>query len=107
AHPAQARPTGLRELLLLAWLHADRLRQLEARSLAHPDGARLETEHLERLPEPDLGDLVDVERAAERARDVIQAVQLALARLVLALGEVAVASGEARIHVFDGLHEPL
>ena len=52
-----AGPARFGELLFLPGLHPDRLGQLEARSFSDPDRPRLQPEHLERLAQPNLGDL--------------------------------------------------
>src|SRR5438093_8269653 len=90
----RSRPPADRELALLARLEPECLGQLEPRALAHPRRARLEVEHLQRLRQPDLRDLGHVERAAEGAGDVVQAVQLCLPCLVPRVRLLEVAADE-------------
>ncbi len=100
-----SRASGL-ELLLLARLESERLGQHQPSPFARPYGAGLKAQHFQRLPKADLGNLGDVERAAERARDVIEAVQLALTRAMPLLGVVEIPADEARVEMLHDVAEP-
>src|SRR5579859_3609394 len=102
-HAQHPGATRLGKLFFLAWLHADRLGELEARAFPDPHRPGLQAEHLERLPQPDFSDLRDIERAAKRAGDVIKPVELALPRAVADLGVVEIAMDEVGVQMLDDI----